>query len=456
MATPRAASTETSNRQGGWAAQMQEYEREKRYHIDPALLKGPTVGFAKGVIATKERAYNPLLGRFLDEKREVENRHLQKEVEMGHLNRARDIQLRREAAFDLVTHEKKFEAIQSSNDFMPPGGVKGSSRSYPDSTVDFNIVSNLPFDQHHPAHPAQRPAVAHRVPKKRQVPAMLYKDFNILTNRYIYDHEGKTERDRQLELLDAADKHRNVNFFHPIKQKFCDDRMEQRVTACEDAYTTEVKLRGEEAQPLTHRGSVTASYDMVTHEVKDPELMHYIVAAEEGRNERYKTRHAFEDKTRMESRKQEDAAIQATIAKTSHERFEETARRGFDIITGQQFGNGRKDKQLHTPRTKPKDTALQQVFKKTKSPDQRLQTEVGQARALARDNNGQAAEATWKPGDVATLRFQDSMASGLHSARIGESTGRRAMTPRNEPRSARLPAPPAPPVPGSPGGSIYS
>jgi len=298
--------------------------------------------------------------------------------------------------------------------------------------------------------------VTHRAPKKRNVPAMLYKDFNILTNRYICDHEGKTQRDRQLELLDAAEKHRANNFFHPINQKFCDDRMEQRVRACEDAYATEVKLRGEEAQPLTHRGSVTASYDMVSHQVKDPELMNYIAAAEEGRNERYKIRHAVEDKVQRQSRRTEDAELQSKYDKTSHERFEDTARRGFDILTGQQFGKGRKDKVLHLPKTKPKKTALQQVFSKDDVPQKHLHSEVrtpGSARHMA----GQAAESSWQPGDVATLRFPDSgvAAPGPLSARM-ESRGRHAMTPRHDgPQSARR-APPAPAIPGSPGGSVYS
>ena len=42
--------------------------------------------------------------------------------------------------------------------------------------MDYNIISNLRFDQHHWAHPEKRPRPRDRVPRQRKVPAMLHKE----------------------------------------------------------------------------------------------------------------------------------------------------------------------------------------------------------------------------------------------------------------------------------------
>lgn len=422
---------------------MKAYEHAKRHHVDPGLFKGPTVGFTRGELAVRERAYDPVLGRLRDERREQEQQQFEKEVTNDFMNLARDLQLRREASFDLVTHEKKFHALQPDSKEFKPDEVLDeytTRTAFPDSCAEHNIISNLLKDEHHYTHPEMRPPAAQRIPKRRKVPAMLQKDFNILTNRYLQNNDAKLERDRELQLLDAAEKLREKNFFNPVKQTFCDDRMEQRMRAAEDAITTEIKLRGEDAQPLSNRGCITAGYDMITHQVKRPELMSAISAAEEGRKERYRTRHMAEVDVRIKDVVKEDADIQAKYDKTSHQRFEEVTKRGFDIVTGQNFGRRRDEKRLFMPKTK----AFHSV-----TPWDKV--------TLGPQHEGTAGL------DVATLRLPIGKAerppSGALSART-TSTARaareaggqqRSLTPRSGP-----PPPPPPAIPGSPQGSVYS
>eukprot|EP00440_Ansanella_granifera_P058449 gb/GFBE01063350.1/.p1 GENE.gb/GFBE01063350.1/~~gb/GFBE01063350.1/.p1 ORF type:complete len:484 (+),score=78.85 gb/GFBE01063350.1/:1-1452(+) len=466
-----------ANRQSGWAAELKAYEREKRVNLDPGLFKGPTVGFSKGEIAKKERSYNPLIGRFLDDKREQEQRAFESEVRTEFMNRARDVQLRKEAPFDLVTHEKKFEAIQPLNEFLPPEKPDqfSSKLPFPDTCVEYNIVSNIPLDQHHYAHPDQRPRPKDRVPKRRMIPAMLHKDFNVLTNRYLRDHEAKTERDRELMLLECAQKHRQHNVFDPVNQTYCDDRMEQNMRACEDAMTTEIKLRGEDAQPLTHRGNITSTYDMITHQVRNPELMKLICTAEEERKARFKTRRAIEEDCRRQDIIMDDAAIQSKYDKTAHQRFEETAQRGYDIVTCQRFGKGQNDKRLHQPKTKPGPTPWEKVFEDRHDlvmPPSALEANQNAPRHGSSRSSGPQSTAQQ---NVTTLRLPSSSAgrppSGALSARTTSTasraaraaaegalgSSRRSMTPRSDAYSgsARMPPPP-PAIPGSPVGSVYS
>ena len=138
------------------------YERERRVELNPGLFKGPTVGYVRGGISKRERSYNPLLGRFLDEGREQEQAQFEERVKKNFLNFARDVQLRREAPFDLVTHERKFEAFgpDASAGLEPPVKKKPP---FPDTAADYNIISNLPFNEHHWAHPDHRPRPSQRI-----------------------------------------------------------------------------------------------------------------------------------------------------------------------------------------------------------------------------------------------------------------------------------------------------
>ncbi|CAL1158783.1 unnamed protein product [Cladocopium goreaui] len=313
---------------------------DRRVKVHPDLFKGRTVGleaagYVRGENSKRERSYNPLLGRFLDQHREREQQDFEEKVEVdkGILRRRLVRRIGKEAPYDLITHERlmilgggdgaqpqrgdyeqetsnldyngcrKFEALVP--EALDPAKPKDLKCPVPDTGVDYNIISNLRFDAHHWAHPQKRPIPKDRVPKARMVPALLHKDFNILTNRYLEHHEEKVERDRELNLLEAAEKMRQQPF-NPLSQKFCDARLEERMRACQDALTTEVKLRNEEAQPLSYRGNITNCYDMLSHQVKDPELMDYIKQSEGGRKVRYKTRFRFEEDVRHADVKQED------------------------------------------------------------------------------------------------------------------------------------------------------
>ena len=58
-----------------------------------------------------------------------------------------------------------------------------SSGNFPDTAVDYNILSNLPFKEQHWAKEDSRPRMKEKSPRVRRIPAFLCKDFDIVTNR---------------------------------------------------------------------------------------------------------------------------------------------------------------------------------------------------------------------------------------------------------------------------------
>lgn len=435
--------------QSSWAADMRAYEREKRYHVEPHQVSGAMRNLPKGLISQREHAYDPLLGRFRDPNRETEQRRFEADVKQNYLNMAKDLQVANQGEYNPINHEHLLSGVAESK--LPNEWGRAPKVAFPTSAVDFNIISNVSHDDHHWNHPKHRPYAKERIPKRRMVPAQLHKDFNVLTNRYLQDHEVKQMRDQELARLEAAEKHRTANFFNPLTAKFVDSQMEERIRAAEDARDTEIKLRGENSQPLTHRGNATKGYDLISHRVHDPDLISHIESAEGARKSRYATRHLAEQETRRRDVEVEDALLQSKIDNTSHERYLETARRGFDILTNQQFGSARNQKNRPPALTKPPADVWEKVFENRD--DLPLPLSARLPPRAPRDLGSSGSVSARGAPEAQTLRLPARM-SGPPSERSRRSeTG--SFRSRSSGSAVRTP-PPAPAVPGSPGGSVYS
>eukprot|EP00747_Dinoflagellata_sp_TGD_P164192 gnl/TRDRNA2_/TRDRNA2_183756_c0_seq1.p1 gnl/TRDRNA2_/TRDRNA2_183756_c0~~gnl/TRDRNA2_/TRDRNA2_183756_c0_seq1.p1 ORF type:complete len:580 (-),score=86.22 gnl/TRDRNA2_/TRDRNA2_183756_c0_seq1:215-1954(-) len=348
-----------------WAQDLKSYEREKRRVVDEGLLRGPQVRVVNGMVKAQERVFDPVLQRYRDNQTELNQRRSEEKERVGHLNRAMDIQILREQPFHIINHASKIEAIYPDQDPMKVGKNKrkkeGRSGSFPTTTLDYNILSNLPMDVHHWAKPEDRPHCAERIGKQRQVPNFLVKDYNIVTNRYLDDHEEKITRDKDLNLLEATQKYMKSNRLDPVTQQFADPRNEVRVRAAEDAREVEITMRYEAAHPPCYKGRTTAHYDMLSHHVHNKGMLDALEAAEEERTERYRNRYIVEHNLHAQDIKGDHVEHSRKINRVAHERYEEDKRRGFDIVTNTEYGRGPKCKTFHDPYTKKRLTPWERV-----------------------------------------------------------------------------------------------
>jgi len=50
----------------------------------------------------------------------------------------------------------------------------------------------------------------------------LYKEYDVISNKYKVNDKEKMMADKQIALYDAADKYWKYNDFNPVKVEFCD------------------------------------------------------------------------------------------------------------------------------------------------------------------------------------------------------------------------------------------
>lgn len=470
--TQQCASTSRRRATSCWAEELRDHERTRRRHVDPEYLKGPTVPINSGFVKHQERAFDTVLGRYRDNRREAAQRTFEDSERVKHLNRARDIQVLRERPFHLITGESRLGPLGGETKAQLTFGDPNTT-AMPPTAVDYNIVSNVPFHKHHWADPDLRPHVEEKQERRRKIPAINVKDFNVLTNRYLSNHEAKATRDQDLNLLEATSKFRTQNRFDPVLQRFTDARAEECARTCDDAREVEVNLRARASEPPSHHGRLAASYDVVSHEAKDPDMLSAMDHAAQSRVSRFRTRYDDSERRRAEDIEFEDAIEKQKNEQVSHERFNEVTRRGYDIVTNQGFGRGRRQKALHPPYTVPGRSPWEDALQGhepenagTNAPSA-SDYEVTQRRTTAR-SGGQSGTVSHRgpapsraslaevPCPKSARGSERSFRSRSSCSSMARALAGAAGTLRPE-QVATIRAPPPPPVPGASGlGAAYS
>lgn len=342
-----------------WAHEIQRHEQEKRRVVDEGFVNNRQVRVTGGQVKLQERSFDPLLQRFRDNGTELHQRTLEEKERVGHLNRAMDISILRTQPFDIVTHASKIEALAPGQDPMRQGHEKARNKeagrpggAMPTTTLDYNILSNIPQEHHHWAGPEARPHIAHKAPKDRVIPHFLVKDFNVVNNRYHDGHEERMARDKHLSILDAASKYQSKNRFDPLTQQFNDPRAEENSRTADHAREVEVSMRKENQIPPSTKGRESNHYDMVTLQIHDPEIIGMYDKHQAERKERYKNKYIVEHNLHKQDIKGDHINESRKLNRIAPERYQENGMRGFDLINGQRYGGLHHEKHLHEASTK--------------------------------------------------------------------------------------------------------
>jgi len=68
-----------------------------------------------------------------------------------------------------------------------------------------------------------------------------FKDYNIVSNKYLEHHDNKVLADEQIHRAEAAQRYWKTHDFDPINIKYCDGQKEQEFIAKREA---EMKVHG--------------------------------------------------------------------------------------------------------------------------------------------------------------------------------------------------------------------
>ncbi|KAF4689415.1 hypothetical protein FOZ60_001665 [Perkinsus olseni] len=302
-----------------------------------------------------------IVGGLRDREGDLALRTEEEKARLKHLNAARDIQLLREQPFDIINNASKLQGLSGDHPMtLTYSKPRVGRRGMPTTLVDYNILSNLSHGVHHWAHPEDRPKTddGRRLRRKeRLVPSYTEKDYNIITTRYLYDHDQKAKKEVSLQKALAAAKYRARNRFNPVLQRFADPEEDARMKERFEAMETERVKRALAQQPPCIKGRATNYWNLVTHEVNNPAALKAMDVAADERKERFKNRYIMEGNWHVRDVSRGHVERSRRMNAISHDRFAELYRRGFDIVTNVDH----RISQPSLPYPKPRATAWERI-----------------------------------------------------------------------------------------------
>lgn len=211
--------------------------------------------------------YHPILCKFQDE--QIEQR-LSKEENMDlqtRYERAVATQNERVSTHNVVNHEPRVKLSAAKMKRLTEGGAH-KNNGVPDSKTPWNIVSNKDFGPNKQLNDYQKRHMVHRR-SDRKLPGSQMRDFNVLSNKYLIDDEGKQKVDREARLQYAAAKFWQHNEQNPVAGTYySDDKENQYQEACEMKATIQ-GLTALNGLPPSYKQREGHAYNLLTNEINE-------------------------------------------------------------------------------------------------------------------------------------------------------------------------------------------
>ena len=194
-----------------------------------------------------------------------------------------------------------------------------------DHRTDYDILSNERLD-----HIPVRPPTGHGK-KIYAEDRTKSREFNIVSNCYVENHEKKAKYDQQ-RMKRAADIHlRTSNRFDPLRTRYASDEVEERETKVLHNETSKAQEKWFSQQPKSYQMREGQAYDLVTGDNKDENLS-TMYTREENKNWKHGSE-IYEDFYQQRRDEQSRLEILRTNARASTFGYEKEHERGYDFLT---------------------------------------------------------------------------------------------------------------------------
>lgn len=199
-----------------WAAEVQNYHKSKK-NLEWGSNPIPQIR-SQHVIREENSFVNPLTQKICEKSLEKEIEAFESQNIKNALVRSYDKSLQYEQTFDIITLKDKIKHFKNHPNY--PKRAKEKEMKLEKLRVDYNILSNKTFDEHHFAKPEQRPKINKNTGKINKEYSVTAKDYDIITGKYVSNHDDKMETNNHIVNLEAAKKFLVRNDYNLIKGEY--------------------------------------------------------------------------------------------------------------------------------------------------------------------------------------------------------------------------------------------
>lgn len=254
----------------------------------------------------------------------------------------------KDQGFDIITLAERRVDLPPAEDKLT------KKRILPKAQVAYNILTNGDHPEHH-WKGSQRPEPKREY--KKNVCMNVFRDFNIISNKYWEGHDQKETQETQVIKSQIEEKYKKTHDFNYIACSFYDKDKEDRAQE-------EIKLKQKEhgkeylnRLPPTLRVRETVVFDAS----KDvPEEVKRFDEKKKNQKKRYEKRHQLEEEYRDIDVAAQDKAEELALNKYRNDKYFTEKLKGYDNITLEGTKDLVKNLESHG-RTKPKPGLWDQI-----------------------------------------------------------------------------------------------
>ena len=320
----------TQTYQYNWENQIKKYDYN-RTHL--AWEKNPMPEkITTQMVKQNDLVFNPILQKYNN--REFDKNLWKKEKSeiFTQIIKNQDNQLINEQTYNIINLQDRLKGFEKHPNYPIKKDLINKRKKIIYDSKNYNILSNLPFSQHHFDKPENRPKCSSTDFQKRNIYSYKQeRDFDIISIKYKNFNDEKVKIDKDISTIKTAKKFYKYNDYNPIKGAYFNEEKEK---AFQEKRNEEQKNWGKDKFKNMPKCAIGCSdvYNLISVKVVNPKEFNKILKDEKDKKKRYELRNEIEKYYREKNIINEDKEENKLNGKDSYMRYKEEDNRQYDII----------------------------------------------------------------------------------------------------------------------------
>ena len=223
-----------------WAENVNKYQKDKKT-LEWGYNK-PQEIITEKLMKERDVIFNPITQTYKDKELDQNLREQDKQLMKEIITKNYDNRLRYEQTYNLINRDDKLKLFKNHEDY-PITKMDPIRKKLDKVRIDHNIISNYTLDKYNFCKPEDRvmPVLKKEAEKKdknkNKINVLLYRDFDVISNKYKIGDKEKTKVDKKISEFEAATKFWKSNDYNLINGEFYDKEKNLKMKNVQDFQT---------------------------------------------------------------------------------------------------------------------------------------------------------------------------------------------------------------------------
>ena len=312
-----------------WAEGIQKYYTNKKIlkwgnNPMPEIIKDKYV-------KSLDLMFNPITQKYSDKNLDNEIKKKEELNLKDTIAKRYDNELRVIQTFDIINLKDKLNVFKNHPNYPKSKIYQNRASKYRKINIssgerNYNILSNIGLDLHHFDKPENRPIIKPNPNQNRKIDNgyyQLYKDYDIISNKYKNYDKEKKDLDKEMLLAENSMKFLNQRNYDLIKGIYVDKEKEQK-------FQDELRDKMEKIKKRKRDGL----FNPFNNEIYDKEKYEELNRKLKNKKYRFSLRSKIENYYHESQLKKDIIENNSLAKKVSYNKFKEIDKRGYDILNG--------------------------------------------------------------------------------------------------------------------------